>query len=288
MADRYAVMGHPIAHSKSPFIHARFAAQTGQALVYQAIHVLPGDFARAVAQFQAAGGQGLNITLPFKEQAFALADVRTRRALEAEAVNTLWFDSAGRCYGDNTDGVGLIRDLCENHGMTLAGKRILLLGAGGAVRGVLGPLMAARPAIIICANRTLPRAEALVARFASGNRLAASAFPALEGLAFDLIINATSASLQGTVPPLPEGILKEGGWCYDLAYADGPTAFVQWGFARGASRSVDGLGMLVEQAAESFYRWRGVRPATAPVIAALRASLGEPGAPVNDVHRPRR
>lgn len=272
MPDRYAVMGNPVAHSKSPFIHARFAKQTGESLVYSAIRVPPGEFARAVANFQAAGGMGLNITLPYKQEAFALTEVRTSRAEQAAAVNTLWFAKDGRCHGDNTDGVGLIRDLCENHRISLEGKRVLLLGAGGAARGVLGPLLEARPQQLICANRTASRAHELVAHFVAQGPVQACSLSQLEGLEFDLIINATAASLKGEVPVLPERILLAGGVCYDMAYGNGPTVFVRWGQAHGAAKSVDGLGMLVEQAAESFYRWRGVRPATAPVIKALRLS----------------
>lgn len=270
MPDRYAVMGNPVAHSKSPQIHAQFAKQTGESLAYEAILVPPGGFARAVKDFQAAGGRGLNVTLPYKEEAFVLCEVCSSRAKQAAAVNTLWFEADGRRHGDNTDGVGLIRDLCQNHGISLTGKRVLLLGAGGAARGVLGPLLMECPRQLICANRTGSRAEAMAAQFAAQGPVQARTLMQLEGLEFDLIINATSASLKGETPLLPEGIVPPGGACYDLAYGDGSTAFVTWGQAHGAAKSVDGLGMLVEQAAESFYRWRGVRPATAPVIEALR------------------
>jgi shikimate dehydrogenase len=270
MPDRYAVMGDPVAHSKSPIIHAQFAKQTGESLVYEAIRVPAGELACAVSDFQAAGGMGLNITLPHKEEAFALAELRSSRAEQAAAVNTLWFANDGRCHGDNTDGVGLIRDLAQNHGISLASKRVLLLGAGGAARGVLGPLLGACRRGLVCANRTDSRAQELVAHFAKLGPVQVQSWLQLDGLEFDLIINATSASLKGKALALPEGILALGGACYDMVYGDEPTVFVRWGQAHGAAKSVDGLGMLVEQAAESFYRWRGVRPMTAPVIQALR------------------
>lgn len=272
MPDRYAVMGNPIAHSKSPLIHAQFAKQTGESLVYEAICVPPGGFVQAVSDFQAAGGLGLNVTLPYKEEAFALAEVRSLRAEQAAAVNTLWFEKNGRRHGDNTDGIGLIRDLCRNQGISLTGKRVLLLGAGGAARGVVGPLLQARPRHLVCANRTGSRARQLAAHFVEQGAVQARSLAQLEDLEFEIIINATSASLTGEAPALPAGVLLPGGACYDLAYGDEPTPFVLWGRAHGAAKSVDGLGMLVEQAAESFYRWRGVRPSTAPVIEALRGS----------------
>jgi len=291
--DRYAVMGHPVAHSRSPFIHAEFARRTDQALTYTAIDVEPGRFAEAVGAFRADGGRGLNVTLPFKEEAWALADCATSRAVRARAANTLWFEG-DRSHGDNTDGVGLIRDLRVNHGLAIAGRRVLLVGAGGAARGVVGALLDERPAELLLANRTVARARALCAsldQFSgdqfSGDQFSGDQFPGgfegdaapsieavgFEGLAgrrFDLVINATSASLGGAVPPLPEGVLAPGACAYDLMYGREPTAFVRWARARGARAALDGLGMLVEQAAESFLRWRGVRPETAPVIARLR------------------
>lgn len=270
MIDHYAVMGHPVGHSQSPFIHSLFAEQTGQSMRYTAIDVAPGEFPRAVALFRAGGGQGLNVTLPHKEQAFDLCEERTPRAEQAGAVNTLWFDSSDAVHGDNTDGLGLIRDLCDNHGMSIAGRHVLLVGAGGAARGALGPLLGARPSRLVCANRTPERAEALVRQFPTYDALEAYAFSALEGQVFDLIINATSASLQREVPALPDTVLSAGGWCYDMMYGREPTAFVAWGSAHGAAKSVDGLGMLVEQAAESFLLWRGVRPATATIIETVR------------------
>ncbi len=271
--DRYAVMGNPIAHSKSPRIHAMFAAQTGQDMVYEAILVERGRFPEAVAEFHAAGGKGLNVTVPFKEEAWALADTRSARAERAGAVNTLVLNADGSRYGDNTDGVGLVRDLRDNLGLRLAGARILVVGAGGAARGILGALLAERPAWVTIANRTVPRAEHLAAAFADLGSVTACGFEALAGRNFDLVINATAASLSGEVPALPPEVVRPGTVCYDLAYgARGETPFVAWARAHGAARAVDGLGMLVEQAAESFHLWRGVRPDTRPVIEALRAA----------------
>jgi len=267
--DQYAVMGNPIAHSKSPRIHALFAAQTGQHLEYRAILVDPGGFAAAARAFRAAGGKGLNVTVPFKQDAWVFADLLSARAERAGAVNTLIFEPGG-VRGDNTDGVGLVRDLTANHGYRLAGQRVLLLGAGGAARGVLQPLLAEKPARLIIANRTADKALELALRFSDLGRVSGCGFAELAGEQFDLIVNATAAGLGGAVPALPDGVLAPNGWCYDLIYGDGPTAFVRWGLERGAARALDGLGMLVEQAAESFYLWRGVWPETGPVIAALR------------------
>lgn len=274
MTDRYAVMGNPVAHSQSPFIHTRFAEQTGQALEYHAIDVPRDGFAQALAKFQQEGGKGLNVTVPFKEEAWRLMDDCSGRAERAGAVNTIWFDPQGRRCGDNTDGIGLIRDLVGNLGFELRGRRVLVLGAGGAARGVLGPLHDEEPRALVIANRTPERARVLADLFGGTGVVEPCAFDGLRGRHFDLIINATSASLTGTVPRIPDDLLAEEGWCYDMAYAQGATAFVQWGEARGArGRSVDGLGMLVEQAAESFQRWRGIRPETASVIAELRSRL---------------
>ena len=270
MTDRYAVMGNPIAHSKSPIIHAAFAAETDQDISYDRILVEPGQLADAVTNFRETGGKGLNITVPFKNDAFALATHLSERAQSAGAVNTLVLHDDGSLHADNTDGVGLVRDLVTNHGFQLEGTRLLVLGAGGAVQGVLLPLLQQAPAEVVIANRTVARAEELAARFATAGTLRASSFAELAGEQFDGIINGTAASLEGEVPPIPEGILKPGGWCYDMMYSSEPTAFVRWGKEQGAGQSVDGLGMLIEQAAESFAIWRGVRPATAPVIRQLR------------------
>ncbi len=271
MSDAYGVMGHPVSHSKSPAIHAAFARQTGQDIVYRAIHVLPGDFERAVADFRDSGGKGLNVTLPFKEQAWALSATRTGRAERARAVNTLWFDNEGM-HGDNTDGVGLVRDLRDNHGLVLNGSRVLLLGAGGAGRGVVGPLLEAGVERLLIANRTASKAVDLANVFTGIGNVSGCGLDAVAGQQFDLVINATSASLSGHVPQISSDVLLPGGWCFDMMYAPEPTAFVLWARAHGAAGAVDGLGMLVEQAAESFLRWRGVRPDTAPVIEALRST----------------
>jgi shikimate dehydrogenase len=268
--DRYAVMGNPIDHSQSPRIHSLFAAQTGQSLEYLAIRVAPGGFAAAVDAFRDDGGRGLNVTLPFKQQAWVYADVLTARAERAAAVNTLAFRETGEVLGDNTDGAGLIRDLKANHGVELPGKRILLLGAGGAARGVLQPLLAETPASLAIANRTSTKAVDLALRFGDLGQVSGGGFAELRGRRYDLIINATAAGIEDEMPPLPDGILAEEGVCYDLMYGDKPTAFVRWGRARGAALALDGLGMLVEQAAESFLLWRGVRPETRAIIAGLR------------------
>ena len=270
LPDPYAVMGNPIAHSKSPRIHALFAAQTGQHLEYRAMLVEPDGFAAAARAFRDAGGKGLNVTVPFKQDAWVFADLLSARAERAGAVNTLIFDATG-VRGDNTDGPGLVRDLTGNHGCPLADKKILLLGAGGAARGVLQPLLAERPAQLVIANRTAAKAVELTLRFSDLGRVSGCGFADLAGRRFDLIVNATAAGLHDAVPPLPDGVLATDGWCYDLMYGKEPTAFVRWGWEHGAAHSLDGLGMLVEQAAESFHLWRGVWPETKPVIEALRA-----------------
>ena len=270
MTDRYAVMGNPIAHSRSPHIHARFAQQSGQDMVYAAQWVAEDGFPAAVRAFRAAGGRGLNVTVPFKTQAYALAGTRSERAELAGAVNTLALREDG-IFGDNTDGAGLVRDLCGNLGLTLAGKRVLVLGAGGAVQGVLGPLLAEEPAALLVANRTASKAEALAERFASLGPITGGGWEAVEG-PFDCIINGTTAGLSEEIPPIPEDALRAGGVCYDMVYGSEPTAFVRWGRAHGAAISADGLGMLVEQAAESFRLWRGIQPETRSVIQALRSS----------------
>ena len=265
-------MGHPVAHSKSPAIHRRFARQFGLPLEYAAIDVPPGGFPRAVAEFRAGGGEGLNVTVPFKVEAYELADRPSPRARQAGAANTLKFEAGGAIFADNTDGVGLLRDLTGNLGRAVQGGRLLVAGAGGAVRGILGPLLEAGPAELVVANRTVARARELVQHFAPLGRAEAAGYRDLEGRRFDLVINGTAASLAGEVPPLPAGLFAPGGLAYDLMYADRPTPFMIWARAQGAARAVDGLGMLVEQAAESFYIWLGLRPRTAEVIAALRGA----------------
>jgi len=270
MSDRYCVFGHPIGHSKSPRIHAAFAEQTGEAMTYEAIEAPRDDFAGAWRAFAAAGGRGANVTVPFKEDAFRLAEALSPRARRAGAVNTLWLDDDGRLHGDTTDGVGLVRDL-EAHAAPLAGARILVLGAGGAVRGVLEPLLAAQPASLTIANRTAARAEALAADFADLGDVRGGGFADVAG-PFDLVVNGTSASLAGELPPLPDALFADGALAYDMMYGAEPTVFLQWAAQRGA-RTVDGLGMLVEQAAESFFLWRHTRPDTAPVREMLRQAL---------------
>lgn len=270
--EKYAVMGNPIAHSKSPLIHTIFAQQTGESIEYSAILVgtQAGEFAQAVQTFQTQGGKGLNVTVPFKQAAWALVDQCSERAQRAEAVNTMWFDAQGQRIGDNTDGIGLIRDLTNNHGFDFKGKRILILGAGGAVRGILAPVLETHPATCVIANRTLSKAQVLATTFVHTGNIIACTYQALSGQSFDLIINGTSASLQNNLPPLPSGILAPSGWCYDMAYSDKPTPFLEWARAQSAQRALDGLGMLVEQAAEAFFLWRKVRPKTDTVIQQLK------------------
>ncbi|MGS2723457.1 shikimate dehydrogenase [Porticoccus sp. GXU_MW_L64] len=270
MTDQYAVFGNPIGHSKSPLIHSAFAEQTGQQLEYHA-QLVPADrFSAAADAFFAAGGRGLNITVPFKEQAFAYADTLTERARCAGAVNTLAAQQDGSVLGDNTDGIGMVTDITANLGWPIAGKRVLLLGAGGAVRGVLQPLFAQSPHSITIANRTVAKAEGLAAEFIHLGSATGCGFERLHGQQFDVVINGTSASISGQLPPLPANLPTPGCVCYDMMYASQPTVFMQWAQAHGATRVADGLGMLVEQAAESFALWRGVRPNTSPVITLLR------------------
>lgn len=271
MTDRYAVFGHPVEHSQSPFIHARFAAQTGQDLRYEARLAPLDGFVAAVDDFQASGGLGANVTVPFKEEAFRLCTRLTPRAERAGAVNTLVL--AGDRLGDNTDGAGLVRDLIHNLGRGLQGQRLLLLGAGGAARGVVAPLLAAQPQSLTIANATLAKAIRLAEEMADLGTVVAGGFAELSGKQFDVIINATSASLSGAVLPLPSGIFAPGSLAYDLMYGKGETLFMAQARAMGAAMQADGLGMLVEQAAEAFVLWRGVRPETAPVRAELRALL---------------
>lgn len=268
--DRYGVMGNPVAHSKSPRIHTLFAKQTGQHLSYETILVNVGEFPQAVEAFRRAGGRGLNVTVPFKPDAWAYAQERTARAERAGAVNTLLLRDDGTVLGENTDGVGLVRDLTVNHRVPIAARRVLVLGAGGAVRGVLEPLLFERPEHLVIANRTASKAELLSADFADMGRVTGCGLEAIPGERFDLIVNGTAAGLAGEMPEIPDDILAPGGTCYDMVYADQPTAFVRWAGHHGAEVALDGLGMLVEQAAESFALWRGVRPDTTPVIAALR------------------
>ena len=271
--DRYAVMGNPVAHSKSPRIHAQFAHQFKHAIEYTAIQVDAGGFAQAVDQFRANGGKGLNITVPFKQDAFRLADHLSERARIAQAVNTLKFEADGRLFGDNTDGAGLVHDLEKNLGVHLKDKRILILGAGGAVRGVLQPLLHRHPALIVVANRTVSKARELAGEFAQYGRIEASGFDTLKGKHFDLVINGTAASLKGEIPPLPETLFTSHAFAYDMMYGEKSRPFLGWAELHGAETVVDGTGMLVEQAAESYLIWRGVRPETKPVIELLRKEI---------------
>ncbi len=271
VTDRYVVIGNPIAHSKSPAIHARFAEQTGEAMYYERLLAPLDDFAGVVRAFIAAGGCGANVTVPFKLEAYALATQLTERAQAAGAVNTLQF-AEGQIMGDNTDGVGLVRDIVHNAGIGLKEKRVLLLGAGGAARGVVLPLLAEQPQQLIIANRSAARAVELVASFsAPPSLLSAISFADLSGH-FDVIINATSASLTSDLPEVPAALLGPQVFVYDMMYAAAPTVFMQWAAQKGAAVR-DGLGMLVEQAAESFFVWRGLRPDTGPVYSWLRAQL---------------
>lgn len=269
--DRYAVFGQPVGHSKSPLIHRLFSEQTGQQLFYDKQEVGPEQFEQAVEDFFSSNGKGLNCTVPLKELAWQRADSRSERAEMSGAVNTLKLMADGTLFGDNTDGVGLVNDLTNNLAVELKGKRILLLGAGGAARGVLGALLDCAPACLVIANRTVERAEKLASLFKPKGAVEALGFESLEKRQFDLVLNATAASLSGDLPPLPDSLLAKGAICYDLAYGSEKTPFVCWGEQHGAARSLDGIGMLVEQAAEAFVIWRGVRPETAPVIAELEA-----------------
>lgn len=271
--QRFAVFGNPIKQSRSPLIHKAFASQCQLPLTYRALRVELDDFERTTRAFFEGGGAGLNITVPFKERAAALAEELTPRARRAGAANTLFCDEDGRICGDNTDGIGLVRDMIANLGWRVQGLDLLIVGAGGAVRGILELLLREKPAGIHIANRTVARAQTLVDEFGTLGPLSAGSFDALEGRQFDLLINASSASLQGETPPLAPGLLRERSCCYDLSYGAEPTAFMRWAAQNTAWAVSDGLGMLVEQAAESFYVWHRQRPETQPVIQELRGVL---------------
>lgn len=274
MTDKYAVFGNPIAHSKSPEIHRQFAAQTGQALSYEKQLVDEQGFDEAADAFFANGGKGLNITVPFKQDAYSYVARTTPRARRAGAVNTLCLEADGTVLGDTTDGVGLVSDILHNLGWEVRHKKVLILGAGGAVRGALEPLLEQQPQHVVIANRTVDKALQLSKGFAEFGYLLGCGYDMLGEQQFDLIINGTSAGLKGDLPPLPDSLINPEGTivCYDMLYGAEPTPFMQWASERGAQVS-DGLGMLVGQAAESFALWRGVRPETAPVIASLRSQL---------------
>lgn len=269
--DRYAVVGNPVGHSLSPRIHASFAAQTGEALSYEAIELPPDGFVDGIRDLQRQGFGGVNVTVPFKREAWELCDSLSQRAEQAGAVNTLSFDANGRIAGDNTDGIGLVRDLNDNLGVDIDGCNILVLGAGGAVRGVLGPLLERSPASLTIANRTPQKAAALARDFAGLGNVSALAFDALAGQDFDLVINGTAAGLGNQVPAIPGSVITAASVCYDMMYnIEKPTAFAAWALSHGAAGAFDGLGMLVEQAAAAFAIWRGVNPDSESVIQSLR------------------
>jgi shikimate dehydrogenase len=267
--DQYGVVGHPIEHSRSPFIHGMFAKQTNQSLAYRLYDVLPAHFNAWVQDFFSSGGRGLNVTVPHKQAAAELANALTARAERAGAVNTLAVQPNQTILGDNTDGVGLVRDLTENLGLVITRRRILIVGAGGAARGVLAPLLALEPVEIVVANRTAPSAQSLAQKFADLGPIRGCGFGDLSMGAFDIVINATSASLAGDTPSIPSDVISATTACYDMAYAKTDTPFVSWSRQHGCALAIQGWGMLVEQAAESFCLWRGIRPETAPVLAAL-------------------
>jgi shikimate dehydrogenase len=267
--DQYGVVGHPVAHSWSPFIHGMFAQATAQNLVYRLFDITPENYRRDTLKLFAGGVRGLNVTLPHKQAAADLVNELTPRAMRAQAVNTIAFFEDTTLLGDNTDGVGLTADLENNLRMDLAGKRVLILGAGGAVRGVLGPLLERELREVHIANRTLQKAQTLADEFADMGKISGCEFADLRGPAYDLIINATSAGLSGEMPLLPAGIVGETTLCYDMSYGRGDTPFTRWAKSLHAAGAVKGWGMLVEQAAASFELWRGIRPSTPPVLEAL-------------------
>lgn len=270
MSDTYGVVGHPVAHSWSPFIHGLFARETGQSMTYRLYDFTPEEFEPQVRRFFEQGGRGLNITLPHKVAAVDLATELTTRAAHAGAVNTLAMQKDGTILGDNTDGAGLVRDLCDNLGLVIIRRRILIVGAGGAARGVLAPLLSLEPQEIVIANRTAERAENLAKAFQKVGPVQGVGIRYVSGGAFDLVINATSASLTNELPPITSSIIGPETVCYDMAYGKHDTPFVQWSLQHGCARAVQGWGMLVEQAAESFRVWRGVKPSTAAVLSALK------------------
>ena len=271
--DRYAVFGNPIKHSKSPQIHTLFAQQTNQSLSYTAELVEPEQFNRAVNDFIKNSGKGLNITVPFKEDAWACATQRSERAQRAGAVNTLMLQQNGTLYGDTTDGVGLVRDLVQNHNIVLSNKDILIIGAGGAVRGVLEAILEKKPASLLIANRTKQKAVKLAEDFTDLGNVDGCGLDEINDRDFDIVINGTSASLKGDLPPLPKTIFRKNSSSYDMMYAAQATLFMQWSTENNASQVFDGLGMLIEQAAESFFIWRDIRPETSEVIKQLRLLL---------------
>jgi len=269
MTDHYAVIGNPIKHSKSPLIHSEFAKQTQQDLDYIAKEIPLDGLVEGLKQLQQAGLKGINVTVPFKEQVWQAIENKSEHATRAGAVNTVVFNDDGTLYGDNTDGIGLCRDLVDNHQIELSGKRLLLLGAGGAARGVIEPLLSYQPAELVIANRTASKAQDLAELYADFGSISGGGYDDLTG-SFDVIINATAASLQGEVPPLADDILNVGASCYDMMYSNEDTIFITWAKQHGAAKTVDGLGMLAEQAAEAFRIWRGVKPDTKLLIKKIR------------------
>jgi shikimate dehydrogenase len=268
--DRYGVMGYPVSHSRSPVIHRLFALQTQQNLQYELLQVSPEKLETAIRQFQRTGGKGLNITVPHKSEVVKLVDQMSERAATAGAANTLSF-KGGEIHGDNTDGIGLLRDLAVNLGLAIEGANILILGAGGATRGIVGPLLEMQPESVRIANRSLAKAEILAEHFSRSGPVTACRFNVVPvSKPYDLIINATSAGLKGEAPPYPASAISENTFCYDLSYGLKPTPFSVWARESGAAQSVMGWGMLVEQAAESFNIWRGVRPETVPVLKQMK------------------
>ncbi|WP_049723003.1 shikimate dehydrogenase [Gilvimarinus polysaccharolyticus] len=274
MSDAYAVFGNPIVQSKSPAIHRQFCEQTGEDMTYTKQLVAEGGFSSAAQEFFAQGGRGLNITAPFKQDAFVYADTLTERAQRAGAVNLLIRQTDGTVTGDTTDGVGMINDML-NLGWELANKRVLVLGAGGAVRGVLEPLLGQKPSELCIVNRTESKAQELARDFHDLGCIKGTGFDSLAGQQFDVVINGTSASLHGELPPLPDNLLAPNAACYDMMYAAEPTIFMRWASEHGALKVTDGLGMLVGQAAESFYAWRHIRPEVVPVITQLRRKMSD-------------
>jgi shikimate dehydrogenase len=274
--DRYALMGYPVSHSWSPFIHGMFARQTGQPVQYRLVEVRPENFRTTAVQFFLDGGKGLNVTVPHKQAAAELVNELTPRAARARAVNTIRVKPGTvELVGDNTDGIGLVNDLTTNLQVPLAGSRILLLGAGGATRGVLGPLLEQRPEELVVANRTAARAAELAAEFGAVGPVRGLGFDAVDSGPYDLVINATSAGLSGELPPVPAAAVGPRTVCYDMSYAKGETPFTAWARTRGAQSAHKGWGMLVEQAAEAFALWRGVRPSTRPVLELLASGVAE-------------
>jgi shikimate dehydrogenase len=272
--DQYGVAGHPVAHSRSPFIHGMFAKAAGQSMVYRLYDIEPVKFRGELLRMFTSGLRGLNVTVPHKQAAAEFVNELSPRAAHAEAVNTIVLRDDATLLGENTDGTGLVRDLTVNLGLGLHGKKILILGAGGATRGVLAQLLEERPKIVHIANRTPAKAIELAGRFGSLGSIEATAFADVPRIAFDLIVNATAASLQGELPPIPAENVGGATICYDMAYGAGDTPFTAWAKSHGAARALKGYGMLVEQAAESFALWRGMRPDTKAVLAALAKQSG--------------